>query len=65
MGFRMEGGGGAAAEGWIGGDRERIDVCMGWGAKGALRNEQLFVGLVGVQQASHLPPSPRPHFTPH
>lgn len=37
----------------------------GGGHKGALRNEQLFVGLVGVQQASHLPPSPQSHFTPH
>lgn len=26
-------------------------------------NEQLFVGLVGVQQAGHLPPSPQSHFT--
>lgn len=33
------------------------------GHKGALRNEQLFVGLLGVQQAGHLPPSPS-HFTP-
>lgn len=28
-----------------------------------MRNEQLFVGLLGVQRASHLPPSPS-HFTP-
>lgn len=38
---------------------------MEGGHEGALRNEQLFVGLVGVQQASHLPPSPQSHFTPH
>lgn len=34
------------------------------GHEGALRNEQLFVGLVGVQQAGHLPPSPQSHFSP-
>lgn len=32
------------------------------GAQRALRNEQLFVDLVGGQRASHLPPhSPQPH----
>lgn len=49
-----------------GGETERERELMhGGGHKGALRNEQLFVGLVGVQQASHLPPSPQSHFTPH
>lgn len=36
------------------GDRERIDGDL----KGALRNEQLFVGLVGVQRGCLMPPSP-------
>lgn len=36
------------------GDRERIDGDL----KGALRNEQLFVGLVGVQQGCLVPTSP-------
>lgn len=46
-----------------GGVIERELMLVG-GHKGALRNEQLFVGLVGVQQAGHLPPSPQSHFTP-
>lgn len=63
----MEGGGrGGAGEGWIlrgggGGDIER-ELMLAGGHKGALRSEQLFVGLVGVQQAGHLPPSPQSHF---
>lgn len=62
-----KGGGGAGKRKILGGrDRKREGELMhGGGHKGALRNEQLFVGLVGVQQASHLPPSPQSHFTPH
>lgn len=42
----------------------RRELMLVGGHKGALRNEQLFVGLVGVQQAGHLPPPPKSHFTP-
>lgn len=40
------------------------ELMLAGGHKGALRNEQLFVGWVGVQQAGHLPPSPQSHLTP-
>lgn len=48
--FQIEGGGGDGG-GWLWGNRER-ELMHVEGHNGALRNEHLFVGLVGVRRAA-------------
>lgn len=50
---------GAAREEWM-----QSELMLVEEGGGPLRIEQLFAGLLGVQQAGHLPPSPQSHFTP-